>query len=256
MGRDEISKPDDYINGHGFVDLGLPSGNLWATCNVLAKEPWQTGGYFGWGETEEKNFYLPNDYPFYKQQNPPLTYNGTKIDVATAERGREWQTPTLADWLEIVGPSFLFFSRTSDYYEYKDFGISDKPKGFEEGLCKYDIIQINGIRGTKITGPNGKNIFLPSSGLKTTSIFYLNELGVYQCSSLFHNEEGIFRTSLHDGIKKIIHRLNVKEYVPRVEFRTGDNAMIQHSEKFIAQRRIEIEDLYKGLTVRPIIPIK
>ena len=38
-------------NGHALVDLGLPSGLLWATCNVGATSPAQTGLYFAWGET-------------------------------------------------------------------------------------------------------------------------------------------------------------------------------------------------------------
>ena len=38
-------------NGHEFVDLGLPLGTLWATCNVGATSPEQSGLYFAWGET-------------------------------------------------------------------------------------------------------------------------------------------------------------------------------------------------------------
>ena len=45
----EISKPDGYINGHGYVDLGLPSGTKWANCNVGADEPWGYGNYYAWG---------------------------------------------------------------------------------------------------------------------------------------------------------------------------------------------------------------
>ena len=39
-------------NGHEYVDLGLPSGTLWATCNVGAEMPEAFGDYFAWGETE------------------------------------------------------------------------------------------------------------------------------------------------------------------------------------------------------------
>ena len=45
------AKKDDVHNGHEFVDLGLPSGLLWATCNVGASSPEQAGLYFAWGET-------------------------------------------------------------------------------------------------------------------------------------------------------------------------------------------------------------
>jgi hypothetical protein len=43
--------------GHDYVDLGLPSGTLWATCNIGAENPWQPGDYFAWGETSTKAQY-------------------------------------------------------------------------------------------------------------------------------------------------------------------------------------------------------
>ena len=45
------SKATGTINGHGYVDLGLPSGLKWATCNVGANRPEEYGDYFAWGET-------------------------------------------------------------------------------------------------------------------------------------------------------------------------------------------------------------
>lgn len=50
------------INGHEYVDLGLPSGTLWATCNVGADTPEETGNYYAWGETETKTDYNHNSY--------------------------------------------------------------------------------------------------------------------------------------------------------------------------------------------------
>lgn len=50
-----ISKPDGYNNGHGYVDLGLPSGLKWATCNVGATTPSDYGNYYAWGETKPKS---------------------------------------------------------------------------------------------------------------------------------------------------------------------------------------------------------
>ena len=40
----------NMINGHEYVDLGLPSGVKWATCNLGANSPSQNGNYYGWGE--------------------------------------------------------------------------------------------------------------------------------------------------------------------------------------------------------------
>ena len=47
--------PTGQQGGHYYVDLGLPSGTLWATCNVGAVNPTDYGDYFAWGETEPKD---------------------------------------------------------------------------------------------------------------------------------------------------------------------------------------------------------
>ena len=58
------TKSDPY-NGHEYVDLGLPSGTKWAACNVGATKPEEFGGYYAWGETEEKSNYDWNTYKWY-----------------------------------------------------------------------------------------------------------------------------------------------------------------------------------------------
>ena len=52
-GDEPVTPPDD----HEYVDLGLPSGTLWATCNVGANAPEEYGDFFAWGETEPKDLY-------------------------------------------------------------------------------------------------------------------------------------------------------------------------------------------------------
>ena len=54
---DELNNVSGNYNGHDYVDLGLPSGTLWATCNVGADTPEGYGDYFAWGETELKDYY-------------------------------------------------------------------------------------------------------------------------------------------------------------------------------------------------------
>ena len=57
----KISEPDGHLNGHGYVDLGLPSKTKWATCNVGASKPEESGDFYAWGETEPKtNFSWAN----------------------------------------------------------------------------------------------------------------------------------------------------------------------------------------------------
>ena len=52
----------NVINDHEYVDLGLPSGVLWATCNVGASNPEECGCYYAWGETVEKANYSWSTY--------------------------------------------------------------------------------------------------------------------------------------------------------------------------------------------------
>ena len=56
-------------NGHEYVDLGLPSGLKWATCNVGANSPEEYGDYFAWGETEPKTTYNWDSYKYYDGSN-------------------------------------------------------------------------------------------------------------------------------------------------------------------------------------------
>ena len=61
-----------YQNGHDYVDLGLPSGTLWATCNIGASKPEDFGNYFAWGETtgydEGKREFDDEHYKFLKKK--------------------------------------------------------------------------------------------------------------------------------------------------------------------------------------------
>ena len=58
-----VKKPSNIsYYGHDGVDLGLPSGTLWATCNVGADTPEGYGDYFAWGETYPKDTYNWSNY--------------------------------------------------------------------------------------------------------------------------------------------------------------------------------------------------
>ena len=133
------------INGHEYVDLGLPSGLLWATCNVGASSPEDYGDYFAWGETSPKAEYRENNYQHWVDAdgdgywdygestiNSDISGNA-QYDAATANWGGSWRMPTQDEMFELV-----------DY-------------------CEWEWTQVNGVDGSKVIGPNGNCIFLPAA---------------------------------------------------------------------------------------------
>ena len=102
-----------------YVDLCLPSGTLWATCNVGANSPEEFGDYIAWGETEPKTIFTVGTYKycngdFYsltKYCNDPFYgYNGftdnlavllSEDDAATVNLGENWCMPTKEQWQEL-----------------------------------------------------------------------------------------------------------------------------------------------------------
>ena len=129
------------LNGHDWVDLGLPSGTKWATCNVGATRPEGYGDYFAWGETstKAKSDYTRNKYKYYdsstgKYKDIGTNISGTSYDAARSKWGSSWRMPTIDEWCELRD----YCTRTKD--------------------------TVNGVKGTRITGKNGNSIFLPWAG--------------------------------------------------------------------------------------------
>jgi hypothetical protein len=137
--------------GHEYVDLGLPSGLKWATCNVGADSPEEYGDYFAWGEVEPKPTYDWSTYKYGTDWNQLTKYcydrdygkdgfTDTKTvldpgdDAATMNWGGTWRMPTIAEQQELIDN------------------------------CKWNWTTQNGVSGYKVTGPNGNSIFLPAAG--------------------------------------------------------------------------------------------
>ena len=149
---------------HDYVDLGLPSGTLWATCNVGANSPEEYGDYFAWGETEPKeNYgdetsYIISDYisaKYYVDAGTGiLTSLQPEDDAATANWGNDWQMPNEAQLKELISEEYT----TSEW------------------------TQLNGVNGRLITSKsNGNSIFLPAAGFCYTDgwMVRLGEQGNY-----------------------------------------------------------------------------
>ena len=123
---------------HEYVDLGLPSGTLWATCNIGAESPSEKGLFFAWGDIEghpEGYDFSWNNYKFFGGTSfyPTLTYKMTKYywyrddigrgdykitldycdDAAYIVWGHEWEMPTLRQLQELI--SCCYWELTDDY---------------------------------------------------------------------------------------------------------------------------------------------
>ena len=150
--RSTSSGGSGTINGHEYVDLGLPSGLKWATCNVGAETPEDYGDYYAWGETSTKSKYREKNSLTCGESMSDISGNST-YDVARKEWGGSWRIPTWSEFAELI----------------------------EE--CKWTWTRQNGKRGYKVTGPNGNSIFLPAAGVRIGSSLYdVGEEGSY-CSS-------------------------------------------------------------------------
>ena len=121
--EDSVSKQKKQQNlssHHEYVDLGLPSGTLWATCNVGANNPWEAGDYFAWGETVPKKEYNYGTHKYFNgdsydkktkycskssQGDNGFKDNLTKLqemdDAAIQNWGSEWNTPKITRWKEL-----------------------------------------------------------------------------------------------------------------------------------------------------------
>jgi len=143
-GEDVPMVPADsilVIGGHEAVDLGLSV--KWATCNVGASSPEDYGDYFAWGETTTKSSYDRDNSTTYGVSISELQFRGiigsdgnltAAYDAATANWGGSWRMPTLDEIKELFNN------------------------------CTRTWTTQNGVKGRKVTGPNGNSIFLPAAG--------------------------------------------------------------------------------------------
>ncbi|MDO4525881.1 MAG: hypothetical protein Q4B61_11210 [Bacteroidales bacterium] len=102
------------IGGHDYVDLGLPSGIMWATCNIGASKPYELGDYFAWGEVTPKDDYSDKSYKWGTMHNLTkyCTNRGYGIvdnkavlesedDAACFNWGNGWRMPTISEMTEL-----------------------------------------------------------------------------------------------------------------------------------------------------------
>ena len=162
---DETSSKDDdttsdgnviVINGHRFVDLGLPSGLLWAETNVGAENPEDAGDFFSWGETSPKVTYDATTDKYCSCPDGDINcfeashytkYNSTdgktvldpEDDAATVNWGSSSRMPTKEEFQELLDKCTWIWDSSPSH------------------------------KGYLVTGSNGNSIFIPASGARTGS---------------------------------------------------------------------------------------
>lgn len=152
------SKGQNYVR---YVDLGLPSGTLWADRNVGAAEPEDNGDFFAWGETKPKKKYQWRNYK-YRVSGDVKGYGKCSVifskymsyeqyrniilepedDAATQNLGPDWRMPTYEEMDELLKS------------------------------CTWSWVSRNGVSGYDVIGPNSCKIFIPAAGCKVDAKNY------------------------------------------------------------------------------------
>ena len=140
------------------IDLGLPSGLLWAKSNMGTTEPTELGDYYAWGETSTKNDYENSTYKLFKTDKDGVIKEILKYsekdwktvleredDAANANLGVGYRIPTQEDWQELL-----------DNCKWEAVTVTLP--------IELDPSQTKSIARWIVTGPNGKYIILPATG--------------------------------------------------------------------------------------------
>ena len=140
-------------NGHEYVDLGLPSGTMWATCNVGADKPEDSGLLFQFGRVDGYRYNDNNNQFRTNAQNKQDTGNEYIPKTASGKTYNVGETLQPADDAANVNMGGAWKMPTKDEFEELLNNTTHKVK------------TINGIKGMLFTstkpGYEGKHIFIP-----------------------------------------------------------------------------------------------
>ena len=181
------------LAGHDWVDLGLPSGTKWATCNVGANSPEEFGDYFAWGEPSTKVNYEWTTYSMCKgSDNTLIKYcNVSKYgdndftdklttlesadDAATASWGKEWRIPTSDELQELLDKCT---------WTWKD-------------------------NGYEVKGVNGNTIFFPLPGSKSGQALFDDGKRAHYWSNLVHPDYPCYAYDIY--LDSTSHKMNYED---------------------------------------------
>ena len=158
---------DSTLNGHRFIDLGLPSGTLWADCNIGADNPQELGDFFAWGETEPKD---DKTWETYKYCNGNK-YELTKYNNSTAYGNNPDSLTVLEDIddaAHVIWGEGWHIPSPQQYQELLDY-------------CNIYLMEHGKSKGIRVIGTNGHEIYMPGevplNGEYWTNSLYESYLG-------------------------------------------------------------------------------
>ena len=189
--------------GHSYVDLGLPSGTLWATCNVGASKPQDYGNYYAWGEITTKEEYSWNTYKYgsglclmtkycddSEGGEDSFTDNKTTLelsdDAAYMNWGGKWRMPTIKQQSELRHECYWVWTENYNGSNVKGCIIYKAKAPSDKGQQIYK----NGTPSSSYSLSDA-HIFLPAAGYRDDGDFYgIGSYGYYWSSSLFIFDSG------------------------------------------------------------------
>lgn len=152
------SWPQSPVTDENYVDLGLPSGTLWATRNVGATNPEDYGDYFAWGETEPKEYYHASTYKWNDSETSTIHLSKYNTKEANGT---------------VDGKTVLDPEDDAARANYPNGQMPSKEQ-LEELIanCTWTWTQVNGVNGQLVAGPNGNTMFLPATGYRLQGKLY------------------------------------------------------------------------------------
>ncbi len=194
-----VSYSSGTENGHEYVDLGLPSGTLWATCNVGATKPEEFGNYYAWGEVEPKEYYGWSNYKYGSAYialtkyctdsyygKDGFTDSKTTLDLsddaAYVNWGGKWRMPTKAQQDELRSECYWVWARNYKNSSVRGYVVYKAKSSSDKGVSIY----YDGTPSSSYSLSDA-HIFLPAAGLHDGS--NANFYGYYWSSSLTQTDE-------------------------------------------------------------------
>ena len=165
------------------IDLGLPSGRLWANMNVGAEKETDYGLYFQWGDTigyTDASHSTADTYPGGGDSDSLAAWDAEnlldgilkpKVDAATVNMGSKWRMPTVKEGVEL-------WENTN-----------------------YEVAEINGVKGGKFISKTdaSKYMFLPFAGAAVNGSFEGQELGTFNWSNSTSNHEDAYLVAFDEN---------------------------------------------------------